>query len=98
MKRTIVFSRLANFELCEARDWYDEKHPGLGDEFMDEMDDLVFRMAENPEMYTPLHQGLRRGVMHRFPYILVCKVQLDLLTVVSVFHVKRRPSNWMHPQ
>jgi len=95
MNRTIVFSLMANAELCEARDWYEARDAGLGDEFMELLDDLVVRIAANPELFPVSHRGLRRAVMRRFPYVLYCKVEPATLTVVSVFHAKRKPRGWM---
>jgi hypothetical protein len=39
----------ANADLLEARDWYERKRPGLGDEFLAAVSETFIRLENSPE-------------------------------------------------
>lgn len=51
MKYHIVVRRLAERDLEEAEDWYDEQQSGLGTEFRGAISDLFGRLTDNPRIY-----------------------------------------------
>ncbi len=51
MKYGIIVRRLAERDVEEAEDWYNEQHPGLGSVFHETINDLFVRLAENPKIY-----------------------------------------------
>jgi hypothetical protein len=46
MSRRLVFHPNVELELTEAVDWYETQRVGLGDEFLDEYDATLARVAE----------------------------------------------------
>jgi plasmid stabilization system protein ParE len=48
VKYNIVVRRLAERDLEEAEDWYDEQQSGLGTEFRGSISDLFERLTDNP--------------------------------------------------
>lgn len=60
----------------------------------DEAELGVKRIAERPEAWQPLSQGLRRYLMGRFPYGIVFRVQGTNIKIYAVMHLKRRPGYW----
>ena len=65
MTRAVVFRPQAEDELLEVRDWYDGRRPGLGQEFGEELDALVARIAERPLAFPTVHAETRRAVLRR---------------------------------
>ena len=56
--------------------WYDERRPGLGDEFISEISASLDRMRDAPESY-PAWPGtraedplIRKATTQRFPYVI----------------------------
>jgi len=43
----------AQTELRSAALWYDERRPGLGDEFISEVSAILDRIGDAPESYPP---------------------------------------------
>ncbi len=66
----------ARAELRSAALWYDERRPGLGDEFLSEISASLDRVSDAPESY-PAWPGtraegplIRTATTHRFPYVI----------------------------
>jgi hypothetical protein len=64
----VIFRPAAEQEIREAHAWYEEKHPGLGDAFVSEVEQAAGRVRERPELYAEVHGPIRRALFHRFPY------------------------------
>lgn len=82
-------------ELSEAAAFYDDRVPGLGTDFLEEVDAAVRRVLQFPEAWGRLSEGFRRCSLRRFPYILVYTILDDgEILIVSVFHQSREPRSW----
>ncbi len=78
-------------DMAEAFEWYENKRTGLGSEFLDEVDDYLNRIGQNPAQYQS-HRSQRIAVMHRFPHKIVYEIeQKDTVAVYAVYHDKRNP-------
>ncbi len=92
---TIRFLAVARQELDSAIAWYERQSPGLGYEFLDELDRVVRRVSAYPQSSAELARGLRRALFSRFPYGLIYGIDADSLIVVAVAHLHRRPRYWI---
>lgn len=81
----------AELDFFEAQEWYESQRPGLGDEFRATVTDLLERLQDQPFLYPEVHQGVRRAVMRRFPFLLYFSVTSDTVTVLACLHSKRDP-------
>lgn len=80
-------------ELAEIRDHYNDRSPGLGDEFVDEFEQQVLRIRAMPERWMIVQRDIRRALMKRFPYVVLFrKAGEDLLRVIVVKHESRHPA------
>jgi len=94
MTLRVVFRRAARREFDDAADRYDEQRPGLGEEFIFEIDQAVVKAADSPERYSIVFGDIRRTVARRFPYSVYFRVRRDSMVVLSVFHGRRNPAVW----
>jgi toxin ParE1/3/4 len=78
--------------------WYDERLPGLGADFIAEVDSAVARIADAPPSWPicPLDPRARWVLLSRFPYSVVYLVHPSSSSVIvaAVAHAKRRPGYW----
>jgi plasmid stabilization system protein ParE len=81
-------------DITEARAWLGEQEAGLEDHFMLALEATVARIVENPEIYAPDEDGLRRVLMRPFQYHVGYVVRGDLVTILGVYHAKRHPGVW----
>lgn len=66
MNLAAVFRPEAVADVVEARGWYEEQDPGLGDAFADSVEEIVDRMKSMPRMYPVAHRDVRRGKLRKF--------------------------------
>jgi len=94
MNFTVVFRRTARREFDEAAFWYEERHAGLGVQFIEEIGRAVALAAEDPERFPIMHRNIRCVRARRFPYSVFFYAESRRIVVLSVFHARRDPSMW----
>jgi len=67
---TLRVRRAAELEISEAQLWYEAKEKGLAAEFLSEVSQTIDRILETPLIYQHVHRGIRRAILHRFPYLI----------------------------
>jgi plasmid stabilization system protein ParE len=91
VKRRVFVRQAASDDLDEAFRWYEAQRPGLGEEFLAEIDALMAHIAEYPEAYHAVDEPYRRALATRFPYAVYYRVTSAWVQVLAVFHVRRDP-------
>lgn len=92
--RQVVFRKQARLEFDEAGNWYEKERPGLGMEFLDEIQLLLQRIASTPEQFPMLYRDVRKAVTGRFPYCIYFRERDPRIVVLAVFHSARNPVVW----
>jgi plasmid stabilization system protein ParE len=94
MTLPIAFLDEARAEFNAAADWYDGQRPGMGTNFITNVQDVLDGIAAMPRMHQAIYKDVRRAVVKKFPYTVLYLVEPDQILVVAVFHSKRDPSIW----
>jgi plasmid stabilization system protein ParE len=82
-------------------DWYEEQRAGLGAEFLAQLRRDLQVITENPRTSPPWPGArakaldVRRLIMERFPFALPYVMREDLVVVLAIAHVRRRPGYWL---
>lgn len=76
-------------DIEEASAWYDSQRPGLGTEFILQLDRLLEKAASNPEAYEQVHREFRRALLQRFPFAIYFTPRDGILRVYAVLHQHR---------
>ena len=84
----------ADQEMTEAAVFYEIESPGLGVDFLNDLQLAVDTLRAHPSLGAPVGRRLRRGLLHRFPFSLIYVIENDEMLVVAVAHEKRRPDYW----
>jgi plasmid stabilization system protein ParE len=53
-----------------AYSWYEDRRPGLGEEFLGCLDACIQTISRMPELYAKVHEEYRRALVRRFPYAI----------------------------
>ena len=85
-------------ELEAAALWYEERQPGLGEDFLGEYQATLGRILREPKRWRKIRGDNRKLNFHRFPYAIVYSVRADELYIKAVMHLHRRPFYWSHRQ
>jgi plasmid stabilization system protein ParE len=86
----VVWTPEANEDLLEARAWYDNIRPELGERFAL----AVEALAEHPLQFPVVYRSRRRAGVRRFPYGILFEVQDNRIVVIACFCGRRNPRRW----
>lgn len=78
----------------EAAIWYEKQRKGLGSEFIDELQKIINKVHNHPEMYPIVYKQVHRAVLSRFPFGLFYLAEEDTVIVLAVMHGSRHPKKW----
>jgi toxin ParE1/3/4 len=92
--KRVVFHPEAETELVAAAEFYDTHSPGLGLDFIAEVQRATRALVIYPRIGRKFSKRLRRVLVQRFPYGLLYQIDPDEILVVAVAHVRRRPGFW----
>ncbi|RXK55517.1 type II toxin-antitoxin system RelE/ParE family toxin [Oleiharenicola lentus] len=93
----IVLHPEADREFAEAALYYETKRPGLGADFILAVDEAVADLRDFPYRWRIIEDGVRRGLIRRFPYAFYYweKLAGEELEILSISHSKRHPLHWL---
>ena len=90
------FNPLAERELTEAIQYYEERSSGLGFRLLEEVEHAVIFIRRHPEAAPRVLNSIRRFVLSQFPYYLLYRpLQGGRLRILAVAHQKRHPRYWV---
>jgi len=79
-------------DALEAAIWYEERQPGLGDEFLSEADRAVEALSESALLHRIRFADVRRAPIHRFKFYGVYYiVREEEVWILAIFHGRRHP-------
>ena len=84
----------AEEEFVETAAYYERCAEGLGDRFIDNAETALRTLLADPLMPSPFPPECRKLRIKKFPYALVYRVEDDVLQVIAVMHLARRPGYW----
>ena len=90
----INFLEIAQIELDEAIEYYNDESPGLGGKFLSEVLNALDRIGEFPNAWHPCSERTRRCQTRRFPYGIIYQIRETEILVVAVAHLHRKPDYW----
>ena len=91
MKYNISFLPELEEDLFTGYGWYENKAPGLGEEFLRMFYACASEISWNPFLYTKAHIDFRRCLMRRFPYSIYFIIEESNIIVLGLFHCARNP-------
>lgn len=94
MTLKVVFRPAARAEFDGATLWYEDRQPGLGIQFVAEIDRAVGLASKYPDRYPVKHKEIRCISARRFPYSIFCAIESRQIVVLAGFHARRDPAIW----
>jgi plasmid stabilization system protein ParE len=90
----LVLRPFVERDLDEAAGWYEERQSGLRDSFIEDVEEILSRIEENPGLYQVVHLDIRRAPLRDFPYGVYYTLIKAEIHVLAVVHDARHPSVW----
>jgi len=84
----------AESDLAEAAAWYERQRPGLGRDFLNEVESMLESIAARPFSYPQVYRSVHRAIIKRFPFSVFYRVLGVEVVVLAILHSTRDPSRW----
>jgi toxin ParE1/3/4 len=97
--RRFTVDRIAYLEFDEAVAWYEKQEPGLGFEFIEEIDRVLARIETHEKFVTKPLAIIDRGVVRRefvkrFPYVVIFVETETMRRVIMIRRGNVDPRRW----
>jgi plasmid stabilization system protein ParE len=94
MARGFIVRPLAEIDLEQAANWYDEEQTGLGSRFLSDVDQVFERIRERPQQFPVVSGDIRRALLRTFPCAVYFRSTEETIRVLAVLHLRRKPGLW----
>lgn len=93
MSYQLLLLPLAELEIVESANFYEDQREGLGIEFLNELDEARIKLCKHPHRYSFIstEKIFRSLSLNRFPIKLIYEIHDNRVIVNSVRHDKRKP-------
>jgi len=92
---SVTLLRAAQLDIRTGAQFYEGQAPGLGLEFVAEVERSIERLKTYPELGAPMRKGARKLLVRRFPYLVIYRVEQARVLVLAVGHQRRHPDFWL---
>ena len=90
----VTYHPLATQELDDAYLYYEAQQEGLGLTFVKAVKATEKRISYFPAAWQTLSPNSRRALVSRFPYGLIYHIGQDVITIIAIAHLHRKPFFW----
>lgn len=94
MLEKVIFTPEAADDVAEAYAWYEEREPGLGEDFLRCVEACLLLVLRNPRLFPCALDDFRRALIRRFPFEIFYEPTPEGLVIYSVFHCSQDPGKW----
>jgi plasmid stabilization system protein ParE len=91
----VSFHELAEQELNDAARYYELESTGLSAAFLTEVQRCCDGIVEHPDAGQAVHGSIRRRLVRRFPYAILYSIHPNVVRVLAVMNLRRRPAYWV---
>lgn len=96
MKYELEIKHEALLDIKEAYLYYEGRKKGLGNRFLDTLENYMNRVQKYPEHYQIKRNPYREVFIKDFPYLIIFEIQERKVIVYAVFNTWRNPNQKPH--
>lgn len=91
MNHRLIIAPLAEADIKTSFSWYEERSPGLGEDFIHQVDAKLAVIAQSPQLFRKRFGPYRLAATERFPYSIyfIWDEVAGIVTVRRVLHFKQ---------
>lgn len=94
MSYKLLISEQAEQDMIELAQWYESQQVGLGNRFIDELENTFKIIQNTPQIYVVVYRQVRRGLLRKFPVMVLYLIDSHTIQVVAIMHASRNPLRW----
>ena len=92
----IQFHKLAESEMLDSQDFYDNLVFGLGKKFILDVEFAINQIRNNPLAFPIKFISYRVALLRRFPHSIFYRIENERIYILAVAHQKRKPFYWVN--
>ena len=92
---TVRYHREFLGDVADYARWFEERVPGLGDEFATAVDAAIDQLIERPESFRIMWKQYRRVLIRRFKVVVPFEIAGEDIYVLGVVHGSRDLPRWI---
>ncbi len=97
MSFTVIVKQEAHQDTIDAYNYYEEKLTGLGERFLDALQQRYKELSANPTFYGYIDEDplkiLRDVKLEKFPFVVVFEIIENQVVVYAVHNTYKHPRN-----
>jgi len=90
-KHSLVLQPGARNDTQDAYDWYENQLAGLGDKFLNALEECYLKIEKHPAAFGKFYKNYRKAVIKKFPYLIIFTIIKNEIFVFAIFHGERNP-------
>ena len=94
MMERVVYLPEASADVASAYAWYEERAPGLGEDFLRCVEAAVLTLQRHPQLHPLAVDGFRHALIRRFPFEIFYEPTPDAIVIYAVVHCSQNPEKW----
>ena len=94
MKYNLIVKPEAELDMLEAAKWYEDKQENLGSRFVEEAEEKLYLITQNPLHYQIRYKITRLALIAHFPYAIHFLVEDKYVIVLAVLGTREDPEKW----
>jgi toxin ParE1/3/4 len=91
---SVVLRPEASRDAEAARDYLEGQRAGLGQAFLDRLNEVLGRIGASPELYGVVWRNVRAARLKQFTYVVYYRVLADRVEALAVMHGSRNAPLW----
>ena len=91
MKKLIVQEKVFT-EVEGAWLYYEKIITGLGDQFLEDWENILLYVEKHPEHFQKRKKDFRCASLKRFPYMVCFVIEPKFILVYKLIHIRKKPS------
>jgi len=94
MSYALIVKPEAENDIQVAYDWYEEQQSGLGETFLNQIDQSFNQILNNPKAFQEQYKKVRMIFTNQFPFGIHYTIEQKRIIVLAILHTSRSPENW----
>jgi plasmid stabilization system protein ParE len=94
MIERVIYLPEASADVAHSYAWYEERAPGLGEDFLRCVEAAVLTIQRHPHLHPVAVDEFRHALIRRFPFQIFYEAAPGAIVVYAVFHCSQDPQQW----
>ena len=90
----LIYHPDAEAELTESAQFYEERLPTLGGQFLDAFESAIREIQNSPRRWRVVESDVRIHLLSKFPFSIYFRVTPDQIRILAIKHHSRHPDYW----